>query len=307
VALISKLSAVTRVLTVAMSRGGFALVAVVALLGAMPSSASAATVSWSVPTLVDHQPPFATTPAIENITCPSAHLCVGLQGEGVVTSVNPTGGAASWHTTSFRGTRGYIGAEFGALTCAPTTHFCAAADGVGDLMTTTHPAGGPGGWKLTRLRPRTSFSALSCPTAKLCFALDNGTLLYSRDPPEAQSWRGVRIVSNAVLESISCPTEHFCALTVSGSVTAQILTSANPTGGRRDWRAAHFSWERTNLAFSSVSCPSVRLCVAGDAWGDIFTSTHPGRRGWRLTRLVGACTRSMHVTCRARAQDYACR
>ena len=183
---------------------------------------------------------------METVACPSAHLCVVLEDEGVVTSANPLGGVAAWRATS-----------------------------------------GAGSWKLTRLRPRISFSALSCPTAKLCFGVDNGSVLCSRNPTKARSRRAGRIVSNAALESISCPTAHFCALTASASISAQILTSADPTGGSRAWHATHFSWERTNLGFSSVSCPSVRLCVAGDAWGDIFTSTHPARRGCQLTRLDG--------------------
>ena len=269
-----------------MSRWGLAALAVVVLFG-VAARASAATVNWSAPGLVDNQQPFATTPAIQSVVCPSVHLCVGLEGEGVVTASDPLGGAAAWHLTSFIGIPGYSGAGFGALACAPATRFCAAADEVGDLMTTTNPAGGAGAWKLTRLPRRVAFSALSCPTAKLCFAVDNGSVLYSRAPANARSWRDSRIVSGAVLESISCPTAHFCAATASGSITAQILTSANPTGGRGAWHATRFSWERTNLAFSSVSCPSERLCVAGDAWGDIFTSTHPGRRRRRLTRLAG--------------------
>jgi hypothetical protein len=262
---------------------GLAMAAVLLVLGVAAGGASASTINWAAPVLVDHQQPFATTPSIQNVACPSAHLCVGLQPEGVVTSTNPAGGAAAWHATSFLGIRGYTGDVFGALTCAPNTHFCAAADEGGDLMTTTNPAGGEGSWKLTRL-PGASMDSLSCPTAKLCFATDGEEVAFSKSPAKASAWRAVPIYPSGSLDSISCPSAHFCAATASGSITAAILTSANPTGGPRAWHATHFPYDQTNFAFSDVSCPSLRLCVASDAWGNIFTSTHPQRRGWRWTR-----------------------
>lgn len=49
--------------------------AVLVGLGVTAAGASAATISWSAPVLVDHQQPFATTPSIEQVACPSARLC----------------------------------------------------------------------------------------------------------------------------------------------------------------------------------------------------------------------------------------
>lgn len=272
--------------TAEMVRRALAAVAVLAGFAAMATGASAATIGWSAPVPIDHQQPFATTPSIEQVACPAAHLCVGLQGEGVVTSTHPARGPAAWRPTSFLGIPGYGGAVFGALTCAPGTHFCVAGDGVGDLMTTTNPGGGARSWKLTRLG-RTAFSALSCPTAKLCFAISGGNVMFSRNPARANSWRTVLVEPALVLVSISCPSAHFCAVTAWGSITADILTSANPTGGRRTWHVTHFGSDETNFAFSDISCPSPRLCVASDAWGNIFTSTHPRRRGWRHAVVKG--------------------
>jgi hypothetical protein len=160
--------------------------AVLVGLGVAAGGASASTVNWSGPALIDHQQPFATTPAIERVACPSAHLCVGLQQEGVVTSTNPAGGAAAWHAASFLGIHGYTGAVFGALACAPSTHFCAAADEVGDLMTTTNAAGGagnpthPSSWTATKIDSPlpgfnlgpASLTGVSCVSSGPCFAID---------------------------------------------------------------------------------------------------------------------------------------
>lgn len=119
--------------SIVMSRIGSVAAGVVVLSGLLAAGASAATVSWSAPVLVDHRAPLATPVAIADVACPSAHLCLGLEDHGVVTSTNPLGGIGAWHATSFLGVRGYSGAAFGSLTCAPGGRFCAAADAVGDL------------------------------------------------------------------------------------------------------------------------------------------------------------------------------
>jgi hypothetical protein len=172
---------------------------------------------------------------------------------------------------------------FGALSCAPSTHFSAAADLAGDLATTTNPTGGASSWKLSKTSG--SVSGLSCPSAKLCFAVSGGNLMFSRNPGRASSWRTVPVDRGANLDAISCPTAHFCAATASTDITAELLASANPTGGPRAWHRTYFPYDQTNFAFSDVSCPSARLCIASDAWGNVFTTTHPKRRGWRWTHL----------------------
>ena len=78
----------------------------VGLVGLLAAGASAATLDWSAPARVDHRQPFATTPAIQSVACPTLHLCVGLEGEGVVTSVKPLGGATAQPPSNARATAG---------------------------------------------------------------------------------------------------------------------------------------------------------------------------------------------------------
>lgn len=152
-------------------------------------------------------------------------------------------------------------------------------------MTTMSPARGAVSWKFTRLLHHTWFDGLSCPSAKLCFAVDYDSVLYSRTPTDARSWHAVGMSLDAQLVSISCPSVHFCAVVASDTFSAEILTAVNPTGGARAWHATDFSSEGPEFGLSDISCPSVRLCDVGEYDGNIFTSTHPARRGWARTHL----------------------
>jgi len=63
--------------------------------GAPASTASAW--SWGAPVLIDHRPPYAHHGLLNSISCPSALLCVGVDGAGdVLTSSRPAGGVRAW-------------------------------------------------------------------------------------------------------------------------------------------------------------------------------------------------------------------
>ena len=99
------------------------------------------------------------------------------------------------------------------------------------------------------------------------------------------------------LFGVSCASASSC--TAVGSLT-RIAASSNPTGGPAAWKVffgpeggdysgppappgAPPNRQRPNL--SSVACPTVSLCVAVSASGDVYTSTSPagGEAAWTRT------------------------
>jgi Big-like domain-containing protein len=95
--------------------------------------AAGAPLTWAAPVLVDHQPPFFTKP-LSGVSCPSG-LCVAVDRSGnVVTSSNPTGGAAAWTVTNVDGTNILKG-----VSC-PSSGLCVAVDEGGNVVTGTASA-----------------------------------------------------------------------------------------------------------------------------------------------------------------------
>jgi hypothetical protein len=76
-----------------------------------------------------------------------------------------------------------------------------------------------------------------------------------------------------------------------------VLTSTNPTGGRKAWKIRKV----IRKGLFGVSCPSSSLCVAVGRNGDVVTSTRPARGGsWRLTNVPGT-QRLSAVSCASKS------
>src|SRR5439155_4222284 len=112
-----------------------------------------------------------------------------------------------------------------AVSC-PTTGFCAAVDGEGNVLTSTNPTGGEGAWAIAPIDgqltdPRSLgevVTAISCPTTSLCVAVDNiGNVITSTNPGGgAQAWNAVAVDAPHALLGVSCPTVTRC-VAVDGS------------------------------------------------------------------------------------------
>ena len=101
----------------------------------------------------------------DGVSCASAHKCV-VVGSGksatVGVSKNPTGHAAAWRHTALGG--GSFG--FGKVDC-PTGAFCLAIGG--NTYLTNSAAAIASHWHKVKLPTNGSQTAVSCPTAKVCF------------------------------------------------------------------------------------------------------------------------------------------
>ena len=251
---------------------------------ALSPAAGPAGLTWSAPVSVDG------TNHINGVSCPSASLCVAVDGEGnVLTSSSPAGGVGAWSVSSIPGV---FGLE--SISCATAT-MCVAQDGSGDVVTSTDPAGGGATWTKANLTGGAGRTQISCPSTSLCVAsfddqIFNGSqfvadVWVSTDPTGgAGKWERVELEDpgNAI-SSVSCATSTLCfALDSEGNR----LATSEPTGAPSAWHAA--AVDPGNAIYAS-SCPSASLCVAGDLAGNVIASGEPaGSAGaWHASHVDG--------------------
>jgi hypothetical protein len=250
----------------------FGVVSAVLLTGlVVASTASATTFSWSAPAAID------TASQMHGISCPATDLCVAVDDNGVVTTTDPTGGAAKWTPI--------IGNGEQAIDC-PSKAECVAGSGAGAITTSTNPTGGPGAWDTVNVDGLQDVMGVSCPTTNLCFGVDDsGDVAFSNNPTNGGgTWSVVNIDGTNTLNGISCPTITLCVAT---DVNGDVLTSTTPTSlNASAWTDTHIDGN----TLYGISCPATTLCAAGDAGGDVVTSTNPtgGAADWKHRAVTGA-------------------
>jgi hypothetical protein len=245
---------------------------------------------------------------LTGVSCASISLCVAFdapdveapQGEGpgnVVTSTDPTAGAAAWKLAHVDPHR-----TINSVSC-PSTSLCVAVDNAGNVLTSTDPTGGAGAWTLAAVDPGTDtgvvssgLTGVSCPSVSLCVAVDiEGDVLTSTNPTGgAAAWsRPLQVSSDGAFKGVSCATTSMCAaVTWYGSIAA----STNPTGGAAAWSHFVVANEKT---FEAVSCPSPVLCVVVGRIGGVVTSTNPtgGAAAWTTAADVDPGEWMFHASC----------
>jgi hypothetical protein len=268
------------------------------------SPTPAATVASSTPssgwTLTDPQVDQNRV-SLERIDCPTAGLCVAADGAGgVLTSTAPTSGV--WTAALVFDNPASNIEPMQGLSC-PTVSFCAATSVTfanGDqVTTTTNPIGGTSAWKVVSLVSPTApgyaldsgISAISCPSASLCVAIDaQGDVITSTNPTgDGEAWTATLVDSAQAyyagvtgMDAISCPMASLC---VGVDYAGNVVVSTNPTGGATAWTVLHLHMGH----LAAVSCPDANLCVATDEAGDVIVSTDPtgGGSAWKRVADVG--------------------
>jgi hypothetical protein len=250
-------------------------VAALGAFGLAPVAAQAATTTalpsftWSKG-VHEQEPPYAFGVGIAAMSCASPKECVALdQQDGVLTSANPTGGAAAWHVTpdSFPVTNTSPQWRLTCVTDKPV--LCVAVAG-SRVLVSTNPAGGKTTWHQV-LSSVQRAASISCPTASFCLGSGAGGFEESTDPAGgAKDWHAVVIGKGTGSFQASCPTAKFCAAT--DGTTGDILTSTDPSGGASAWKVHDVNGP---VKMGSIACPSASLCVASDTLNEILTSAHP--------------------------------
>ncbi len=239
----------------------------------------------SVPDDLWHAAQIEGVTPFDDVSCPSASLCVAADFNGdVVSSTDPASTNGAWNPVHIEPIRSieHVSCRSAAL--------CVAVDDRGGVLTSSHPTGGPHAWHRVRRLGGLQITGVSCPSTSLCVAVGVGNnnhrsyVATSTHPARTGTWI-VRPVPQLPEGAVSCPSVSFCAVVGSGHRGfGESATSADPRGGARTWRSVPLHGGRSVRYV--VSCPSVSLCVAVDGSGSAFTSTHPrGRRPWRRTRL----------------------
>ena len=112
-------------------------------------------------------------------------------------------------------------------------------------------------------------SAISCPSATLCVAVDTrGVVLVSTDPGSAVSWRRVSVDSPNSFVGVSCGSPSLC---VAVDDLGRAVVSTNPTSGSESWKTVQLA---NRAQAEGIACPSSSLCVALSD-GEVLTSRHP--------------------------------
>ncbi len=240
---------------------------------------AAGAASWHTVKLPD--PPVAGW--LNAVACPSATLCViTTEGGGILVSHDPAGGADSWVGGQVGPPNGVILSPYFPSLACPSVSLCLATDQAGDVFTSAAVDAGPASWTEAHVYtsqhipceepgvmhcPPSSLGALVCPSVSLCFVstLLDGPL-WSNDPLAGQaSWRRLGTATPTIF---ACATPAFCVGAAGGG---SVLSSSDPQGDPSGW--APIGVPATSNGLTSISCPSVSLCVAVDYHGYTIAAT----------------------------------
>jgi hypothetical protein len=286
-----------------------------------------ATFSWSTPVFVAARPgsnqvapQSQTVPGkpdqavvlknpLDAASCPSVRLCVLVDRNGHIwTSTDPSSRTSSWKKTSIPRDPGVIyQPDLDAISC-PSVSFCAAVDWYGFVYVSTDPTGGSSHWPRVftepeALRANDQLAAISCVSDILCVATDDGgNVMTSLDPAKRGSeWKLSHITRGAhddELLSVSCPTRSFCVTVTSDNYfsAGHGYFSNDPGAAKTHWKEATIDTDSVKFGeaadpvndLGTVSCPSVSLCVAADAGGNLLSTNSPAQaEPWKAVMPFG--------------------
>jgi hypothetical protein len=228
------------------------------------------------------------------VVCQSAALCLAAAGDGTIAvSHDPSAGAATWSHTGHLGSGVTHHPALVAVSCPSSSSSCVALDGAGNLLSTDRLAGGSASWNSRALNPGLGAAhSISCVAGGFCVAMGPQSHVAVGSVRGSAPWKltNLNLLSiddNGVespdsLGSVSCASRTLCVATdySDGVGSAGLLEISNdPATG---------SWGQASLGspdfdfFTAISCPSNRLCVAGDGQGDRFAVSTSAGRHWRF-------------------------
>jgi hypothetical protein len=258
-----------------------AILALTTLAANAAAANAAPPLSWSPSQQIDHQPPYAanfSVNGLSTISCPEEAFCAAADFSGnVLTSTDPTGGAATWTVTHLEEgstvNPTWGGSGFDAISC-PSASFCAAADVYGKVWTSSDPSGGVSAWHSAQvLGTESAIRGISCPTASFCVVSDaDGHIATSSNPTGgASAWTSFQVgsFSSDSFGDLDCLSATFCA---AADQPGSVAISTDPAGGASAWKRTLIDSHGVPL---SIACPTTSLCLAGDSQGHVFSSNDP--------------------------------
>ena len=212
---------------------------------------------------------------VNDISCPATNLCVAVDSNGnVVTSTDPGDGpAALWTIENVASVHALYG-----ISC-PSATFCATVDNQHVFVSTDPSDGASAHWADVGSIDTNNFGFddISCPSSKLCVAVDgDGYAWTSTNPTSPSSWTGneIAFLSGKALNWISCtPAADLCLAYDNNDETHWTTDPSNPNSWQFETSIDTATYVR------DMSCPSSTLCVGADNNGDIVSSTTPTSNG----------------------------
>ena len=226
-------------------------------------------------------------------TASDAQFCVAADATGNIWwTTTPWKDRAHWKRVTIDKIKH---ASLTGISCATTT-FCVAVDNHGYVISSTKPSGGAKYWSKPVLADTTQaagggpagFAGISCPSVKLCVAVDNASQVVTSKTPTgpASAWTVTGIPNSPALTSVACASTTLCVL--GGSTRYESIT---PTAGATSWTARGAI---VGGLLESLVCPSITLCV-GVGYGDSTTglasvTANPSgpTSGWVNTTIVNS-------------------
>jgi len=219
---------------------------------------------------------------LSGVDCPTESLCVAVGSFGTIaTSTSPTGGRPAWQVAY--PTSPGKGADTD-VSCA-SEDLCVVVGFEGAVLVSTDPTGGAAAWSMTNVNVAHDnaihLTGVSCPTTSLCVAVNGanpggpaGKILTTTDPTSGQ-WAIAQLDSSIHFTGVSCAGPTLCVAVARGGT---IAVSSDPTGGASAWKVVDAPGGAGDL--EGIDCVE-SLCAAGNATGNILTSTEPiGSAPW---------------------------
>jgi hypothetical protein len=244
------------------------------------------------------------------IACPSTKLCVGIDGNKVTWTTNPTAGKPKWkHAAlepSSQPTITTSGVILDALSCSGPK-FCLISDDLGNTFATTNPTGGKRAWHIADVNS-IEILGLSCASPSLCAGIDYyGNALISTDPGAASpTWSTVFLAANHDEDPpvVSCVGRSVCAAVMGSS---RIFYTTDATAASAKWK--HVSLPGRG-GWDGVSCPTITHCVAVGAldFGSrvaVSDNLSAGQHSWKTTKVRAGDFGLSNVDCATKSFCFA--
>ncbi len=154
-----------------------------------------------------------------------------------------------------------------------------------------------------------SLTSVSCPSTRLCVAVDSFGNVVTSTSPSTAAWTTAKVLSGQLtivpdrtstraFLALACPSADEC---IAVDNHGDLVTSQDPTGGTAAWRVRRpAAFRGTHAGF--LSCPSIKFCAAALDSGRIAISTNPlgGSRTWSRLRLTRGEFHPAAISCPSR-------
>ncbi len=225
--------------------------------------------------------------AVMALSCPTVSFCIAVTGDQstsqpgdggddlVMSSAHPAR-ASAWRLGANLPESSVGDPGTDGVSC-PSPQLCAVVDSSGDVWTSAKPLGHRSDWKRITLQ-ETDLTGISCPTATLCVATEDGDLHVTASPTgSAKTWQdlGAEYVpvpfGEETFTGVSCASASLCvAVTNEGNayVSTQPTVGSSWTVDKIDSKLAGAGGDGS----AAVSCVVPAVCAAVDSSGDAIVS-----------------------------------